>query len=478
MSEALIDHLWQSTLFAVAAALLTLAFQRNSARVRHLIWLAASVKFLVPFSLLFWAGAQLRNLFPSAIHEAPAFSGWVEQIAQPGGVVTSNLAAIPLARAVSESEWNIWIVVLAVWLAGSLLLIGRRIYEWLYLRAVVEAASGVDVEAPLPVLETHSELEPGIFGVFAPTLLLPAGITTRLPPEQLKAIIDHEVCHLQRKDNLTAAIQMLVEALFWFHPMVWWIGSRLVVERERACDEAVIEGGRDRHTYAEGILMVCRYYFEPPPCSAAVSGGSLRNRIEEIMSAPLSDRLSLVKKCALGVVTLLFVAGPLAVGLSSGSAAAQAGSAAFETKHYRNSEWGFELDVPKSWVVMPPVPTNSANEVIRFASREGGLHNLIVFRTPFDPKQGVETAVRGTRDGLTKAGFSNFVTGETTIGSRRVLTLDFSRLAPDGATLWSCRHYFVVDGNLGYILGFGTTDREKMFARYERVAKSFSFENR
>jgi beta-lactamase regulating signal transducer with metallopeptidase domain len=479
MTEALIDHLWQSTLCAGAAALLTLAFRRNGARVRHLIWFAAAAKFLIPFSLLFWAGAQLRGLLPPLGEDAAGLPAVLEQIAQPGVVVTSNLAETPLARAVSDPGWSIWAVVLAVWLAGTLLIIGRRIYEWLYLRAVVEAASAVDIEAPLPVLETQSELEPGIFGVIAPTLLLPAGITTRLPPEQLRAIIDHELCHLERKDNLTAAIQMVVEALFWFHPMVWWIGSRLIVERERACDEAVVESGRDRHTYAEGILMVCRHYVEPPRCSASVSGGSLRKRIEAIMTAPLLNRLSFAKKCALVAAAFGFVAGPLAVGAGSSPALTHAaGTAALETKHYRSDEWGFQLDVPQSWVVMPPVSSNSPGEVIRFLSREEGNHNLIVFRSPFDPKQRLEVVVRKTQDVLAKGGFSNFVVGETTIGSRRVPTLEFSKLAPDGVTVWSCRHYFIADGPVGYILGFGTTDRDKMFDRYERIAQTFSFENR
>ena len=67
----------------------------------------------------------------------------------------------------------------------------------------------------------------------------------------------HEVCHVRRRDNLTAALHMLVEAAFWFHPLVWWLGARLVAERERACDEAVLRLGRRPEAYAEGILKVC-----------------------------------------------------------------------------------------------------------------------------------------------------------------------------------------------------------------------------
>ena len=76
---------------------------------------------------------------------------------------------------------------------------------------------------------------------------------------------------------------------------------------------------------------------------------------------------------------------------------------------------------------------------------------------------------------LAKAGFSNFVKGETRIGSRRVATLDFDQTLPDGS-VWSCRHYFIIDGTLMYTLGFGTNNREAMFDTYDRMAKSFAFE--
>jgi hypothetical protein len=253
----------------------------------------------------------------------------------------------------------------------------------------------------------------------------------------------------------------------------------MIVERERACDEAVIQSGRDRQTYAEGILLVCRRYIEPPPCSAAVSGGSLRKRIEEIMTRPLLPRLSAVKKSVLATITLVPIVGSLAIGAATGTAAAGAVEpGTMEMKHYASSEWHFELDVPKRWVVMPPNAANSPNEVIRFLSREDGNHNLIVFRSPFDPKQPLENVVAAIQQVLVKAGFSDFRTGETTMGSRRVLTLDYSRLAPDGVTMWYCRQYVIVNDTLGYILGFGTTNRDKMFGVYDGIARTFVFEDR
>ena len=80
-------------------------------------------------------------------------------------------------------------------------------------------------------------------GTVRSVLLVPEGIADRLTPRQLEAVLAHELCHVRRRDNLTSAIHMIVEAMFWFHPLVWWIGARLVEERERACDEDVLRLG-------------------------------------------------------------------------------------------------------------------------------------------------------------------------------------------------------------------------------------------
>ncbi|HEY3884210.1 MAG TPA: M56 family metallopeptidase, partial [Vicinamibacterales bacterium] len=64
-------------------------------------------------------------------------------------------------------------------------------------------------------------LEPGVVGIRRPILLLPDRIAECLTPEQLDAVVVHELCHVQRRDNLTATVHMFVEAVFWFHPLVW-----------------------------------------------------------------------------------------------------------------------------------------------------------------------------------------------------------------------------------------------------------------
>jgi hypothetical protein len=142
-----------------------------------------------------------------------------------------------------------------------------------------------------------------------------------------------------------------------------------------------------------------------------------------------------------------------------------------DMKHYKSSEWNFALDIPKRWNSFPPVSTNSANEVIRFASHEDGNHVLIVFRWPHAPEKSLREISEQVQQVLDDKGFENFATAETTIGSRSALMLDFDKPKDDGT--WSCRHYNVTEGTLRYTLGFGTTNKAGMFELYDRMAKSF-----
>ena len=95
---------------------------------------------------------------------------------------------------------------------------------------------------------------------------------------------------------------MFVETLFWFHPLVWWIGKRMVEERERACDEGVLSLGSEPRIYAEAILNVCKLYVESPlVCVSGVTGANLKRRIEAIMTNRTGQKLNRAKK-ALGAL--------------------------------------------------------------------------------------------------------------------------------------------------------------------------------
>lgn len=209
-------------------------------------------------------------------------------------------------------------LVLGLWASGTIVVVLVWAVRWLRLRAVVRAARPLDLVAPVPVRSTAERIEPSLVGIWRPVLLLPEEIPERLSPEELRSIIAHEVCHLHRHDNLTAAVHLVVEAVFCFYPLTWWLGTRLLAERERACDEAVVASGHAPQVYAEGILKVCRLYIRAPLAStASVAGANLRKRVEEIMNHPVTVRMGAARRLLLVAAGVAAVVAPVAVGLLS-----------------------------------------------------------------------------------------------------------------------------------------------------------------
>ncbi len=97
---------------------------------------------------------------------------------------------------------------------------------------------------------------PVVIGVIRPMILLPIALGTGLTPDQVQAILTHELAHLRRYDHLVNVLQRLVEAILFFHPAVWYVSWRIKVEREHCCDDLVVATGARRCEYAESLVRV------------------------------------------------------------------------------------------------------------------------------------------------------------------------------------------------------------------------------
>jgi beta-lactamase regulating signal transducer with metallopeptidase domain len=220
-TAALVNHIWQSTVVALIVWLLVPTLRHNHARTRYWVWMIASAKFLVPFSLLIAAGERLQPVTRSSIH-GPAFASVMEQLT----LSFPQAQFLPPAPPGTGSRHaDILLPLLfALWALGALAVAVSWARKWRQVRAAVRAASPRAFAAGVPVLASSSLLEPGVFGILRPVLFVPEGILDRLTSAQLDAIVAHEMCHVRRRDNLTFTMHMVVETLFWFHPLVWWIG--------------------------------------------------------------------------------------------------------------------------------------------------------------------------------------------------------------------------------------------------------------
>ena len=257
MLAALTNHLLQSTLFAVLAALMTLTMRHERARVRYCLWLAASVKFLIPFEWLSAMGSRFASFSGIEVVRGHRFYDAIEVVA---GRASSVIMPDFVGRdSIVAGVWCLGFVAVVAWWCVRWRTISRTIrraaclHDGREVEILRRVGGKLGVRRRIEIMRSADATEPGVFGIAAPVLLWPEGISNDLADAELEAILTHEVRHIQRRDNLTAAIQMMVEALFWFHPLVWWLGGRLVAERERACDEDVLELGNESHAYATGI---------------------------------------------------------------------------------------------------------------------------------------------------------------------------------------------------------------------------------
>jgi len=183
MLTALLNHLWQSTLFALGIALLVPLVRHNGAHVRYWLWWAASVKFLVPFAWLTALGEALHSR-AAPVEAFSDFAATIGRVIEP--------IATPLSTRFALALLGVWalgfVVVLAYWLKRALLIRSA-------LSSTEACKEPWAADAQLRVKQSDTVLEPGVIGIFKPVLLVPRSIATRLPSEQLRAIVAHELCH-------------------------------------------------------------------------------------------------------------------------------------------------------------------------------------------------------------------------------------------------------------------------------------------
>src|SRR4051812_15032295 len=145
----LANHLWQSTIFGAGLFLLTLMLRKNRAAVRYWIWLAASIKFLVPFSVLVSFGRQLEWRSVSVVAQ-PQVAEVLNEVSQPFAIFNagSTVTAIPVSPSYAP------IITVCVWLCGALVGMVSWIRLQRRMRAVVRESKPLPVNLPIPVVSS------------------------------------------------------------------------------------------------------------------------------------------------------------------------------------------------------------------------------------------------------------------------------------------------------------------------------------
>lgn len=164
-------------------------------------------------------------------------------------------------------------------------LIGVIYLAWQTRRGIVS-----DETAPSAQIRFAPVSTPIIWGWLRPVVLLPLEAHD-WSIERRRLAITHELAHLERRDNWSALLAHAAQALYWFHPLVWWLSAKMAEQRELACDNRVLSSGAQPSEYADFLLDISRRFSSPAlfGCAMASHSHPLRGRIMNILRAPTNN---------------------------------------------------------------------------------------------------------------------------------------------------------------------------------------------
>jgi TonB family protein len=286
LSAALLDFIWQGTLVALLLWMALPMLRNRGANERY----AASCAALALMAAL------------------PALTAWMlyrQAVAVPisAAISAAAPAAIPgAARIARDSTLLAWMAMwrqwaLPAWSVGVLVFALRLVLGCRHvatLRRFGHAAEGQIAETVsllarrmkagrhIRVLISSMAESPSVIGWLRPAILLPAAALAGLEPEQLRAVLAHEIAHIRRHDYLVNLMQTMVETLLFYHPAVWWASARIRHERELCCDDAAVHECGDAICYARALTRLERLRAATPRLALGSTGGSLVYRIERL----------------------------------------------------------------------------------------------------------------------------------------------------------------------------------------------------
>jgi beta-lactamase regulating signal transducer with metallopeptidase domain/protein involved in polysaccharide export with SLBB domain len=325
---------WQGAAAGVVLALLLRVCHASRATVRYGLCAATMLVMAAALPVTFWAlGGRPDAAPPPAVRPAVAHAS-AAAVPAPT-TITGDGSSPPVEPSALSSSWRQRTLraVPAVWLAGIGVLAVWRLGGWVRLRRLMRATSDLAepwqhaardlagrmrVSTPVRLVEAAWVSVPSVIGVLRPVILLPVSALTALPPAQVQALLAHELAHVRRHDYLVNLVQVAVETLLFYHPVVWWVSARLREERENCCDEAVVDLCGDRVEYARALLAMETARQGMPTMAGgtlvlAASGGPLLRRVQRLLGvAPAApNSRALAPALAAVVLALPLLAGYL-----------------------------------------------------------------------------------------------------------------------------------------------------------------------
>ena len=297
----LIHSMWQAPIIFALAFIGAKAFKTSASNARYAVWICAlilvPVSSLVTYCVLHTGGLSSSTVPADVDFTAISLSSGMPSI-QAAGLYQS------ISAFATWIDINLYTVI-RIWLIGSAIFLLRMltgIFYIYFLRRNAQPVIGTweeranatarSLRIMKPVRVAVSSVStPMVIGYLKPLVLFPAGMLAGLAPEQVEAILIHELAHVRRHDFLVNLFQCLLESVFFFNPFVWVISGMVRMEREHCCDDLVIRQGIEPLTYVKTLAAVEGVYHTGQLAMGLLGQKhQLLNRMKRVMEK------SLVKK--------------------------------------------------------------------------------------------------------------------------------------------------------------------------------------
>lgn len=336
---ALLHFVWQGALVGILTALTLRALRHSGPDVRYVVGtIALAVMATLPLvtGVQTWRAARaemegqqvvLQSIAPAAATTSPQTADasmpvMVYECTDEGRPCTASASAdrrLERWLPVVVLGWVIGVAVLALRLFGGWARVRGMKRSGLVADAMLEATverlrRRLHITRAITLLQSPVVSVPTVMGWLKPTVLLPVSMLAGLTPEQVEAILAHELAHIRRHDYLVNLLQTLLETLLFYHPAVWWLSRRIRIEREHCCDDLAVSLCGDPVMYARALADLEELRGDQVQLVMAASGGSLLARVRRLLAAPPQHAGRGPAWLAAGVALMLvtaIVVGPL-----------------------------------------------------------------------------------------------------------------------------------------------------------------------
>jgi beta-lactamase regulating signal transducer with metallopeptidase domain len=282
-----VHSLWQATLIAIVSGIVMIALRKKSAKLRYVLsnisLLAVLVAAVITFAMHYDFGATPKNTVSNHtlnIIESDATPSLAENTE---GVIASTESEPPKAlfnlSTFKEYFNNHLPLIVTLWLLGVALFLLRLMGSVSYIyylknrmnfptdeywtEMVDNLSQKAGLKQAVDLVESAMVRTPVVVGFLKPMILFPMGVINRLAPEEVEAILAHELAHVLRHDYIFNIFQSIVEALFYYHPAVWWLSGQIRNERESACDDIAINLINSKMNYAKALVTIQEMSYYP-----------------------------------------------------------------------------------------------------------------------------------------------------------------------------------------------------------------------